>query len=152
DIFRGEAITIPPLDGAFRPNTLLDDCAPLSQIEAPDNLAALRGRIVASSGNRLLSIDAGGSVSQIGTFEAPITALAVSPDGGLAIALESGRLLIDGAQAALPSGVACVTALAYGTDSVLWLANGSAAHSPSGWVADLMDKGASGSVWRREEG
>jgi hypothetical protein len=152
DLFRGEAITIPPLDGAFRPNTLLDHCAPLAEIEAPDNLVVLHGQVIFSSGSALLSIGRDGSLSRLDTFDAPISALAVSSDGALAVALESGRLLIDGAEIALPGEVACITALAYGADGALWLANGSAKHPPSGWVADLMEKGASGSVWRRDQG
>jgi hypothetical protein len=32
----------------------------------------------------------------------------------------------------------------------LWLANGSAGHAPSQWAADLMKKGASGSLWKRD--
>src|SRR5690606_9620471 len=102
-----------------------------------------------SSGNALLSVNGERSVS---TFDAPISALAVSSGSMLAVALESGRLLVDGAEAALPSGVACITALAYDVSGCLWLANGSATHPPSGWVADLMEKGASGSVWRQEKG
>ena len=46
--------------------------------------------------------------------------------------------------------VGCITALAYGEDGALWLANGSASHPPSGWSADLMQKGSSGSLWKRE--
>ena len=33
DIFRGKAITIPPLDGAFRPNTRLDDAPVLAELQ-----------------------------------------------------------------------------------------------------------------------
>src|SRR5690606_31583110 len=40
----------------------------------------------------------------------------------------------------------------YDVSGCLWLANSSATHPPSGWVADLMEKGASGSVWRQEKG
>ena len=38
DLFRGKAITIPPLDGALGPNTALDEAAVLATLPAPDNL------------------------------------------------------------------------------------------------------------------
>ena len=38
DVFRGRAITIPPMDGPLRPNTALDEAAVLETAEAPDNL------------------------------------------------------------------------------------------------------------------
>ena len=39
DFFRGKAITIPPMDGALRPNTALDDAASLLDMVRPDDLA-----------------------------------------------------------------------------------------------------------------
>ena len=32
DMFRGKAVTIPPLDGAFRPNTRLDDVPAFAEL------------------------------------------------------------------------------------------------------------------------
>ena len=63
DIFRGKAITIPPMDGALRPNTALDEAPVLLQADAPDNLAWIEGRLVFSSANKVLAIDmAGGNI------------------------------------------------------------------------------------------
>jgi hypothetical protein len=148
DLFRGKAITIPPLDGALRPNTALDDAPVVAALPAPDNLALLDGRPVCSSGPRVLALDG----TPLADFPAEITALAVAPDGTLAVATDDGRLSEAGADTPLPNGVACVTALAYAPDGTLWLANGSARHPASLWVADLMQKGATGSVWRRPPG
>ena len=64
------------------------------------------------------------------------------------VGLESGKLLIAGKDVSLPAEIRCITALAYADDGALWLANGSAEHTPSQWAADLMKKGASGSLWR----
>ncbi|WP_027057817.1 hypothetical protein [Mesorhizobium loti] len=150
DMFRGKAVTIPPLDGAFRPNTRLDDAPALVGLTEPDNLLVADGRLLASSGNAVYSIAAGAEPKVVETFPSPITALALSPSGELTVSIESGKLLISGKEVSLPADVSCITALAYAEDGTLWLANGSAQHAPSQWAADLMKKGASGSLWRRD--
>lgn len=152
DIFRGKAITIPPLDGAFRANTGLDDSAVFAELPAVDNLCAAGGRLFASSGAGLYALRDGGAPEPVETFASTITALAAAPDGALAVALDDGTLLEGGKPVALPKGIACITALAYGADGSLWLANGSEKQPASAWVADLMEKNASGSVWRRKRG
>ena len=151
DLFRGKAITIPPLDGALGPNTALDEAAVLATLPVPDNLVWHEGRLLCSSGADVLSI-AGGTAEKLAELSAEVTALAVSSDGRLAVATDDGHLSEGGVPVPLPGSIACITALAYGADGVLWLANGSARHPASGWVADLMEKGASGSVWRRPPG
>jgi hypothetical protein len=135
DIFRGKAVTIPPLDGAFRPNTRLDDISAFADLTEPDNLLVADGRLLASSGNAIYAI-------------AAVTALALSPSGEMTVGLESGKLLIAGKEISLPAEIRCITALAYAVEGTVWLANGSAEHAPSQWAADLMKKGASGSLWR----
>jgi len=150
DIFRGKAVTIPPLDGAFRPNTLLDDAPAFAELTEPDNLIVSGDRLLASSGNAVYSIAAGAAPTVVETFPSPITALALSASGELTVGLESGKLLIAGKEVLLPADVRCITALAYADDGTLWLANGSAEHVPSQWAADLMKKGASGSLWKQD--
>ncbi|PBB68759.1 hypothetical protein CK228_09500 [Mesorhizobium sp. WSM4312] len=150
DMFRGKAVTIPPLDGAFRPNTRLDDASSFAELSEPDNLLASGDRLLASSGNAVYSLAAGAEPKVIETFPSPITALAGSPSGELTVALESGKLLVSGKELSLPADLSCITALAYAEDGTLWLANGSAEHAPSQWAADLMKKGASGSLWKRD--
>ncbi|TPK18676.1 hypothetical protein FJ872_15830 [Mesorhizobium sp. B2-5-9] len=149
DMFRGKAVTIPPLDGAFRPNTLLDDAPAFVGLTEPDNLLVADGRLLASSGGAIYSLAADTEPKVVETFPSPITALALSPSGQLTVGLESGRLLTSGKEVSLPAGVSCITALAYAEDGTLWLANGSTEHAPSQWAADLMKKGASGSLWKR---
>lgn len=144
DFFRGKAVTIPPLDGAFRPNTGLEELAGTA-IPCPDDLALWRGQVVVSSGSRLLTLT--GEV--LATYPTVITALAVSPAGSLAVGLGDG-LIIDGAPVALPPGIGCITALAY-AGGRLWLANGSDTLRASEWATDLMMKNASGSVWVLDE-
>ncbi|MER8372064.1 hypothetical protein [Mesorhizobium sp. M1406] len=150
DLFRGKAVTIPPLDGAFRPNTRLDDAPAFAELTEPDNLLVSGERLLASSSNAIYSIAAGTEPKVVETFPSPVTALALSPSGQLTVGLESGKLLISDKEVPLPAALSCITALAYADDGTLWLANGSAEHVPSQWAADLMKKGASGSLWKRD--
>ncbi|MEP6568110.1 MAG: hypothetical protein ABJB10_23480, partial [Mesorhizobium sp.] len=152
DLFRGKAVTIPPLDGAFRPNTRLDDAPVFAGLTEPDNLLVSGDRLLATSGNAIYTIAASAEPAVVETFQAPATALALSPSGELTVGLENGKLLIAGKDVSLPADLRCITALTYADDGTLWLANGSADHSPSQWAADLMKKGVSGSLWKRERG
>lgn len=158
DWFRGQAVTIPPMDGALRPNTALDDgAAELLEARAPDNLTAAGGQAFFSSGGDLLRLPAYGEAgpASVARCDAPISALAGAPDGTVAVALDDGRILLRGGARdgktlgpADFDGLACPTALAFAGAGTLWVCQGSAAHRPSDWVVDLMGKGASGSVWR----
>ena len=153
DIFRGKAVTIPPMDGALKPNTALDD-SPGVEIEAPDNLCADDRRLLFSSGERLLALDPyDGRVAEQMRFDAPITALAVAPGGDLAIGLDNGEIGIlprngDARDLTPPGKLACPTALAFDQAGMLYVTQGSAKNRPSDWAVDLMEKNAQGSVWR----
>jgi hypothetical protein len=150
---RGESsITTPPMDGAFRPNDRLDAAAMILAAPAPDDLAVTSHGLVASSGRSLLRIDKPGE-APLAAFEAEIAALAGLPDGGLAVGLIDGRIALVGGQhegktiAANPD-VKCITALTAARDGTLLVANGSATNEPAEWKRDLMEKNASGSIWR----
>ncbi|RTZ98508.1 MAG: hypothetical protein DSY90_04170 [Deltaproteobacteria bacterium] len=148
DLFRGKTITIPPLDGPFRANNTLEEAALFARLSSVDNLAVLNDRIIASSGDTLYAFDENGKAKMLQSYAANITALAVSPGNEWAVGLDTGELLIAGHQADLPPSVKCITALAFAQDGSLWMANGSTHHPPSAWVADLMEKNVSGSVWK----
>lgn len=152
---RGEAsITVPPMDGAFRPNDRLDAAAPLLELPNPDCLALTAMGLVVSSGRSLFSVDKPGA-PPLASFDAEISALAGLPDGGAAAALADGRIVFAGGQhdgraiAANPE-IKCITALAPSRDGALLVANGSASYGPDAWKRDLMEKGATGSLWRIE--
>jgi hypothetical protein len=155
DYFRGKAVTIPPMDGALRPNTTLDDgTAELLEVTAPDNLTAAAGHVFYSTGSDLMRLQEG-SPKVVARFDAPISAMAYSAEGVFAIGLGDGRIIIGDGTAVEStlgpadfSGFACPTALAFADANTLWVCQGSATHSPSDWVVDLMAKNASGSVWR----
>jgi hypothetical protein len=158
DPFRGKAVTIPPMDGALKPNTALDDVEALLTVEAPDNLLLANGLLHFSSGSTLLAVPVGdlsGDPQRVAQFDNAITALAGTPDGGLVIGLDDGRILFKGGAldgraltSVGPDRLACPTALALSHPGSLLVAQGSVHCRPSDWVADLMGKGATGSVWR----
>ena len=154
---RGEAsITTPPMDGAFRPNDLLDAAAPIFETPAPDSLAVTAQGVVVSSGGSLFRLgDQGGTPAA--SFDAEITALAGLPDGGAAVGLIDGRIAFAGGQhngttIEAAAELKCITALAPARDGALLVANGSASNGPAAWQRDLMEKNASGSLWRIEPG
>ncbi len=151
DHLRGQAVTIPPMDGALRPNTGLDEAEVVLEAPAPDNLVLDRGRLLFTSGAQVLALPAakGRPPEPVASFEAPVASLALALDGTLAAGLEDGRVVLaDGRTLAPPDGIGCPTALAFADPQTLFVCHGSAEHGPADWVVDLMAKGASGSVWR----
>ncbi len=141
DLFRGKAVTIPPMDGALKPNTALDDCEVVTAALAPDNLAVLGGVPVYSSHREIRQIWHSHAVVE--TCPADVSALAVAEDGTLAVALDDGRLRIGEMQV---EGFSGITALAF-HGGKLYVTNGSDQVRTSQWVSDLMHGNASGSLW-----
>lgn len=159
DWMRGEAITIPPMDGPLRPNTALDQAQQVLAIEAPDNLVALGSQLIFSSGASLLSIDLShpGEVETVAEFGAAITALAAAPGGELAVGLDDHSVVLHGRAGenepiAGATEALCPTALAFLDPDTLILCQGAAGLRPSEWARDLMQKGASGALWRIDLG
>lgn len=154
DIFRGKTVTIPPMDGALKANTALDAAEIFLQAEAPDNLCGYRGALLYSAGNKVFVAEGSGAAPrEVAQSDSLVTALAVSPSGEIAVGLDSGELSVIGEdgirrQLAAPDGLACPTAMTFGPDGALYLAEGSATNRASNWSLDLMQRNASGSLWR----
>lgn len=150
DLFRGKAVTIPPLDGAFRPNTILDEAEVVAELEAPDDMAYDYDdeAVFISSGNNLWRMKADKPANLYQTFPAPITAVDTGHHGALAVGLEDGTLLVNGVAVEKPDEIKCITALNLSaTNNRLYLTNGSRDVSPSRWSRDLLSHGRSGSIW-----
>ena len=157
DRVRGKAVTIPPLDGPLRANTAIDDAPAVCDAAAPDDLAFDGTALLFSSGGavRALPADGNGEPVAVARFDVSVSALAGAAGGMIAVALDDGRIVIQGGArdglTLTPSdigGFACPTALAFAGDGALLVCQGAAGRRPSDWVVDLMEKGASGSVWR----
>ncbi|MDP2084628.1 MAG: hypothetical protein Q8K20_05475 [Gemmobacter sp.] len=156
DKFRGAgeyAITVPPMDGALRPNSALEQAEALFDWPAPDNLVAAGDRVWFSSGADVFGFTMGAAPVRLASHAAEVTALAVRDDA-LATGLGSGDVLITGgphagrnltASADLP--ITCPVALSFRDADTLLVANGASQHSASEWRHDLLMRGASGSVW-----
>ena len=156
DAFRGRgesAATVPPMDGALRPNTLLDAAPLVLHVERPDNLAVNAGAVLFSSGTGVLQLS-GQTASLLHRFDSEVTCLAVGPDGSIAAGLADGSIRIlqnfrEIALMALPGGqgIGCWTAMVFRNATTLIACQGSAANSAHDWKHDLMQRGRSGAVW-----
>lgn len=148
---RGEyAITVPPMDGALRPNDDLEHGAVAQLLPYADNLAVIDGRLVATSGADIIPV-AEGQVAWK-TLEADINCLAALPDGSGLAGLANGKLVRvggtrDGQTVKLPAHLRCLTAISVINIDVVVVANGSERHALADWPRDLLEKGRSGSVW-----
>lgn len=157
DAFRGSgeaAVTVPPMDGALRPNQLIEEAPERLAISSPDDLAQFGESVVVSSGNTVHKLLPNGQAAILASYDSPVTALAGSAGGALAIALGSGEIhLLDGVHDRLVVASlggrkpACTTALAFRSEDELIVAQGSASRPVSEWKRDLMERGATGSVW-----
>ncbi len=151
---RGEsAITVPALDGAFRPNRKLDEAAQRIAIDHPSAIVAGPGGLLVASGDEIRRLDTGSAWSLVHRAEAAISCLG-DIAGGIAVGLENGAVNIvggrfDGAKFEPAPEARCPVAIAGAEDS-LYVCHGSTSNSPAEWQRDLMERNASGSVWLLE--
>lgn len=149
---RGDhSVTVPPMDGALRPNDGLEQASAICMLPDADNLALLGGRIVASSGTSLHAVD-GESPALLKTFDSDIACMASMPDGGCLVGLADGTLAFvggprDGRIVTLSRSLPCPTAIAVANADTVVLANGSENNGPGEWTDDLLGKGRTGSAW-----
>jgi hypothetical protein len=159
DTFRGSGeatVTVPPMDGALSPNSLIEEAPLLHAVEAPDNLTFHAGAILLSSKNAILKMHMGGSdLVAHETLTSEITCLASHPSGLLAAGLAEGRVVVRGGAHGEKSvtrlgdrPIICATAASFETNDTLLICLGSQKFASSDWKHDLMSKQASGSVWR----
>jgi hypothetical protein len=156
--FRGSgdaAVTVPPMDGALRPNRLLEEAELLAKVEAPDDIADTGEGLVFSSGGRIVRLGADGRTETLEDCSGEITALAALPGKLVAAAVAGKGVLLlgtDGSRRSvetLGNGPArCITALTFASDRELLVAQGSASRPPTEWKRDLMERRSDGSVWR----
>jgi hypothetical protein len=151
---RGESsITVPVMDGPLRPNDDIERLDVVAVAPHADNLASAGGKVVYSSDKTVFEL-IDNAPRPAGAFEAPVTALALSPSGALAIGLPGGGAIRggrhDGMDLETIAGLRlnCPTAFAFDGEDILFVTNGSADFSPAEWKHDLMHRGHSGSVIR----
>jgi hypothetical protein len=143
------------MDGALKPNQEIERAVVLGRWQAPDNLVRDRDRFLFSSGSSLVALtmtDGSAVAEEINHFDSLISALASDGAGGLAIGLDDGRIVFGGnlsdRQPVSSVEQLAPTALSFGFAGELFVCSGSGANRPSAWKRDLMQRNASGSVWR----
>ena len=149
---RGDAtIAVPSFDGALKPNQKLEQAETVLECAAPEDLATDGANLWLADGRRLLQLDQG-AATEIRTLDQPISALACTGQGGLAVALEGREVRVYGdpkapkPRAAFASGLRAVNALAAAPDGMLIATDGSENRSVDQWATDLLERGRSGRV------
>lgn len=149
------AITLPPMDGALRPNNRIEEADEIATVDAPDNLVRHNGGLIFSSGSTLHKLEEQGAVAQIATETSAVCCLASHASGALAIGLEEGQIIIRGGahdgQSFTSLGdtqIVAPSAMVFEDAATLLICLASQVHGMDDWKRDLMTFGASGSVWR----
>lgn len=147
---RGTAsITVPVLDGAFRPNDILEQARLVVELVDIDAIVAAGDRLIVSAGNAIHALE-GGSTKLVAGFDYSVTALAFHQNE-IFVALENGDLfVIDGSTTPrklehLAGRFTCPTALLV-DDKEIVVAEGSSLNAPSAWSRDLLELNRSGRV------
>jgi len=147
-----DVLSIPAMDGVFKPNARLDSTEAILGLPGLDNLAAGPGALYCSSVDTVFRIDPkAGRAEPVRTFGGAVTMIAASPAGRLAVGVEGiGVELLDQSEWRrfdLPADCAsCVTAGLFRGEDELCLAIGSRVHAASDWKRDLMSRGSTGAV------
>ena len=155
---RGEAsITIPSMDGALRPNSILDRAPVLLSMPSPDNLVMGADAIYFSTGRDVFALAGAGMQADAKprhVFEKIVSCLAAHASGALAVGT-AGALSVHGGRydgktfAQLGTQpLVCPTALSFDGPDALLVCLGSRTSPPGEWKRDLMQRNRSGSVWR----
>jgi hypothetical protein len=150
---RGEAaVTVPPLDGAFRPNRRLDEATSRTALEHVDCLAVHGDALLASTGDSIFVRGGDADWSKRKSYRSEIACIAAVGADGLAVAFETGEILIeggrfDGRRYPADASATCITAIV-ASGRHLYVANGSSTNRPAAWQRDLLERNASGTIWR----
>lgn len=153
---RGDfSITVPVMDGALKPNDFLERIVSVAMVEGADNLVAAGEGLLVSSGPRILRLAPDGATRPHSEHEAPISCLAASTGGALAIGLDGVGMRIaggrhDGVLLDRAGGrvLTCPTAALFLDEDTLVVSLGSAELPAAQWTRDLLHHGRSGSVLR----
>ena len=152
---RGEAaITVPIFDGPLLANTGLDEAVTVAALPAADNLCVTEKGLVASSGGNVIRLGWDGRpAEELISFPTEVSALAAGK-GMLAVGLDGEGVVIRGGQhdgrhiGRAEQGPQYPTSVAFLDVDTLLVTEGSDHNRARNWRRDLMEKGASGSLWK----
>ena len=144
------AITVPIFDGALKANQILEQAETFAEVEDAEDLATDGTFLFVADGNRVLRYD-GDTPTIVAQVDRTITALALLPGGGIAVALDGTELRIVGGAsdgrtwtsvAGKPLNAA--NAISASADGRLLVTDGSQTEPYDRWCHDLMSLGHSG--------
>lgn len=147
---RGAAsITVPVLDGAFRPNDVLEQASLVLDLPGADMVVSTQDRLVLSAGAAIYSLE-GAAARLLHQFDHKVSALA-SHGNELAVGLETGDIFVIDQQGAArrlehsAGRLSCPTALLLDANELV-VAEGSSTNAPSAWSRDLLERNRTGRV------
>lgn len=154
---RSSSLSVPILDGALKPNNLLEEAPVLvERTGLEDIVVGPDGGVYVACGHEVMRLASDGELQPVARYERDITALAVLPDGALAVGLGASIVL------GLPNNrdrhvvvgdadgraLNAVTALHAAADGTLLVCDASATRPCAEWNYDLMEKGRTGRLIR----
>lgn len=148
---KNRSVTVPVLDGPFKPNQILDEIETIIKIVKPNNLKVFNNEILLTSQKTLFQLTKEGVLQERLKCDNEISALAVSKAGKIAIGLVDEGIYLLGEdenleKINLTQNCKCVTDLLFLNDGSLIVTNGSENYNSDEWLEDLMRHGASGKV------
>jgi sugar lactone lactonase YvrE len=154
DVFAGgrdARLSIPIMDGALKPNNLLEDAEVFFEQRGLEDLAlGPDGALFAAAGESVLRLAPDGTPTEIARFDREVTALAILGGGALAVGL-GNAVAIRAASSACSMIDSCdgrplraVNALHATADGTLLISDGSATNAYAEWSRDLLEKGRTG--------
>jgi hypothetical protein len=146
------AITVPIFDGALKPNQILEQAESFADLGAPEDLATDGTSLFVADGSSVLRYD-GDLATPVAQVDGRITAIAVLPHGGFAVAIDGTEVrLVGGAyngkswSSVAGKPLSAANAISVGGDGKLLVTDGSQAQPYDRWCHDLMSLGRSGRV------
>lgn len=143
----GSSLSVPILDGAFKPNNLLEEAEVLLERHGLEDMAlAPDGTLFVAAGAEVLAVE-GGAARVAARHDGAITALTVLRDGRRVVAL-GDRVAIEGRAAPVTEvgggRFKAITGLSAMADGRILVCDASARYDGDHWQYDLMTKGRSG--------
>jgi hypothetical protein len=152
---RSSGLSVPILDGALKPNNLLEEAPVLAERAGLEDIAVgPDGALYAACGGTIVKVSASGEFNEVASYEHAITAFAIMPDGSFAVGLgtsvviesgNGGRQVINHVDGRSLNAVSAIHAA---PDGSLLISDGSASRPYSEWAHDLMEKGRTGRLVR----
>jgi len=144
------AITVPPFDGALKPNQILENAEVVAELDGPEDLATAGGDLYVALGSSVLRLH-GHELHEARRFGRQVSAICGLDDGRLAVALDGREIRVFASAAGTDAGTSysgermnSVNALAPGPRGTILVTDGSLDQPASRWTHDLMNRGRTG--------